>query len=153
MPPSQLWRTVINVDQQVVERHTVVIPGINLEYPRVDERYPHVVYAPCSLIKSSGLSDPTTGFCQIDTTKDSVQYWWAPPKLFCGELVPVPKRDSNGNEVPGGGSWLLGLVHDALRKRVSLGVLDSERFQEGPVCLIHLKHALTWGLHCSFTKA
>lgn len=154
MPPSQLWRTVVNVDKQIVERHGVVIPGINLEYPRVDDRYPHVVYAPCSWIKpESGRSDPPTGFCRIDTTTDTVQYWWGPPKVFCGELIPVPKRDKHGTEIAGGGSWLLSLVHDALRKRVSLVILDSERFEEGPVCWIHLQQPLTWGLHGSFTNA
>jgi hypothetical protein len=42
------------------------------------------------------------------------------------------------------------MLYDYTNQRASLVILDSENFADGPICRIHLRHALAYGLHGSF---
>jgi carotenoid cleavage dioxygenase-like enzyme len=130
MPPSVLYRTVVDLDEEKVLEHGVAIPGLTLKFPQVDDRQPHIVYGPCAGIdESSGRTTPLTGYCRIDTRQDTIQFWWADNKMFTEELIPVPKQQRS----EGTGSWLLRTVHDADREVTSVAILDSEKIEQGPV--------------------
>ena len=140
VPPSYLFRTIVDLPTGAVISHEQVAPGHVIEFPMQDERN-DAVY--CSLAATNDISVPGTGFCRYNAD-DSVDYWWAPHRIFTGELHPVPKDNSRG-------SWLLGMLYDAGRKRTSLAIFDSERFTKGPVCQLHLGHHVTYGLHSTFS--
>ena len=144
LPPPSLYRTVVNLETHEVVSHQTVIDGLVMELPVADDANPHrFIYG----VAYSDTADylPPTGLCKVDTERDTVDYWWSEHRTFVGEAISVAKR--NGDP----GSWVLSVVSDAARKRSSLVILDSERFSQGPVARIHLKHHLPYGLHSSFS--
>jgi len=144
LPPPSLYRTVVNLETHEVVSHETVIDGLVMELPVADDADPHrFIYG----VAYSDTADylPPTGLCKVDTERDTVDYWWSEHRTFVGEAISVAKR--NGDP----GSWVLSVVSDAARKRSSLVILDSERFSQGPVARIHLKHHLPYGLHSSFS--
>jgi all-trans-8'-apo-beta-carotenal 15,15'-oxygenase len=143
VPPALLYRTVVDLESEEVLSHEEVIPGAVVEFPVQDERDPSNVYF--SVASTDYTSLPGSGLCKIDTDDSSVQYWWAENRVFTGEVLPVAKKNGNA------GSWLLTLLYDAGNKRTTLGILDSENFEAGPLCRLHLKHHITFGLHGSFS--
>ena len=145
VPPSLLYRTVLDLQTEQVISHDQVKKGDVIEFPTQDDREPHKVY--CSIASTNNTSIPGTGFVQYDLQTSTAKYWWAEHRVFTGEMMPVPKQ--NGEP----GSWLLALIYDAANRRTSLVILDSERFEDGPICRLHLKHHLSYGLHSSFAPA
>jgi all-trans-8'-apo-beta-carotenal 15,15'-oxygenase len=146
VPPSLFYKTVLDLTSQRVISHEQVYDGDVIEFPTQDAREPHVVY--CSIASRDNTSMPGTGFCRYDLSASTApQYWWAPHRVFTGEITPVSKR--NGEK----GSWLLALLYDADRCRTSLAILDSEKFVDGPIGKLHLHHHLSYGLHGSFAAA
>lgn len=144
VPPSLLFETVVDLQTQSVLRHEELVEGLVMEFPTQDEQ--GRVY--CCAGNTDNESLPGTGFCQIDLqAPDTHRIWYAGPKTFCGEITPVSKR--NGEQ----GSWLLGYLYDYSGQRTTLAIFDSERFMDGPVCRIHLRSPLAWGLHGSFAEA
>jgi all-trans-8'-apo-beta-carotenal 15,15'-oxygenase len=144
VPPGVLFRTAVNVDTGLVESHEPLIPGLVMEFPVHDAVETSVVY--CTAAGTNTISMPLTGFAKVDTISGDVKYWWAEPKIFTGELTPVTKM--NGEK----GSWLLGIIFDKLNERASLVILDSERFEDGPICRVHLPHPLPYQLHGSYSS-
>lgn len=144
VPPAMLYRTVVDLEANEVISHKEVIEGLVMEFPTQDEREPHIIYCAASSVDYTSL--PGTGHCKIDTKRDAIDFWWAEPKIFTGEMTPVAKR--NGEK----GSWLLTILYDAVNKRASLGIFDSERFEHGPICRIHLAHSLSYFLHGQFAE-
>jgi all-trans-8'-apo-beta-carotenal 15,15'-oxygenase len=146
VPPSLLYRTVIDLQSETsIPSHEEVCPGSVIEFLSQDERETHNVY--CSIATTDYTSMPGTGFCQYNMVTSTTRHWWAENRIFTGEILPVPKR--NGEP----GSWLLAVLYDAEKRRSSLAILDSEKLEEGPVCRLHLKHHLSYGLHGSFCAA
>jgi carotenoid cleavage dioxygenase-like enzyme len=153
---------VVDVEEGRLVSHMEVAPGLVMEFPtqeqdqeEEDERPGdpsggrsaadlHTIY--CSAASADYTSLPGTGHAKVDTRSNTVEYWWAGPKIFTGEMTPVPKR--NG----GGGAWLLTLLFDASRRTASLAILDSHRFGRGPVARIHLPHSLAYCLHGAFVE-
>jgi all-trans-8'-apo-beta-carotenal 15,15'-oxygenase len=144
VPPGVMYRTVVNVDTGIVESHEQPIPGLVMEFPVHDEVETNIAY--CAAASTDNTSMPGTGFAMVDTKSGDVKYWWAEPKIFTGELTPVTKM--NGQK----GSWLLGILFDKLNERGSLTILDSERFEDGPICRVHLPHPIPYELHGSFSR-
>jgi carotenoid cleavage dioxygenase-like enzyme len=143
VPPSHLYRTIVDLRNNVLLSHEQVIPGLVMEFPTQDDNDGDRVYF--NVACTDNVSLPGTGLGQLDLKNpEAIQYWYAEPKIFTGEVVPVPKR--NGER----GSWLLTMLYDYTKQRASLAILDSEQFADGPVCRIHLRHALAYGLHGSF---
>jgi all-trans-8'-apo-beta-carotenal 15,15'-oxygenase len=145
VPPSHLFRTIVDLRKNVLISHEEVIPGLVMEFPTQDDYDNDRVYFNVACTDNTSL--PGTGVGQLDVNNpEDIQYWYAEPKIFTGEVNTVPKR--NGEK----GSWLLTMLYDYAEKRASLAILDSERFSDGPVCRIHLKHPLAYGLHGSFAE-
>jgi all-trans-8'-apo-beta-carotenal 15,15'-oxygenase len=157
VPPSMLYRTVVDLETQQLISHREVVPGLVMEFPTQEEEEsgfdipsgrskvdPHAIY--CSVASADYTSLPGTGHAKVDTRLNTVQYWWAEPKIFTGEMTPVAKR--NGED----GVWLLTLLFDASHKRASLAILDSQKFEQGPVARIHLPHSLAYCLHGTFIE-
>jgi carotenoid cleavage dioxygenase-like enzyme len=143
VPPSHLCRTIVDLRSNVLLSHEQVIPGLVMEFPTQDDD--DRVYFNVACTNNESL--PGTGLGRLDLDNpEAIQYWYAESKIFTGEVVPVPKR--NGER----GKWLLTMLYDYSKQRVSLAILDSERFADGPICRIHLRHALAYGLHGSFAK-
>ena len=141
-PPNYLFRTIVDLETGTVVSHEQVALGHVVEFPMQDEQ-DDAVY--CSISATNDVALPGTGFCRYNAD-DSIDYWWAPHRVFTGELNPIPKENSPG-------SWLVGTLHDAGRKRTSLAIFDSERFTDGPVCQLHLMHHVTYGIHGEFAKS
>jgi carotenoid cleavage dioxygenase-like enzyme len=157
VPPSLLYRTVVDLEAGRLVSHSEVSPGLVIEFPTQEdadppssERWdtakadPHAIY--CSAASADYRSMPGTGHCKVDTRRDAVEFWWAPPKTFTGEMTPVPKRDGSN------GSWLLTLLFDATSRTASLAILDSLRFEHGPVAVVRLPHSLAYCLHGMFVE-
>jgi all-trans-8'-apo-beta-carotenal 15,15'-oxygenase len=145
VPPSHLFRTIVDLRKNVLISHEEVIPGLVMEFPTQDDYDDDRVYF--NVACTDNVSLPGTGVGQLDLNNpEAIQYWYAEPKIFTGEVCPVPKR--NGEK----GSWLLTMLYDYNKQRASVAILDSERFADGPICRIHLKHALAYGLHGSFSE-
>ena len=134
---------MVDLESEQVVSHEAVVPDLVMEFPTQDDD--GYVYFSAAATDNSSL--PGTGLCKLDLKSREPEYWWAEPKIFTGEIVPVPKR--NGEK----GNWLLTLLYDASRKRTSLAILDSERFEQGPIGRIHLPHSLSYGLHNCFAEA
>ena len=146
VPPTMLYRTVIDLENEKIESHEEVVRGLVLEFPISDAANPdRYVYGGASSTNHEPL--PNVGVCKVDIQNDTAECWWAEHRTFAGEAISVAKR--NGDK----GSWVLTVLYDAAKKRSSLAILDSERFVEGPVARIHLRHHLTFGLHSSFAPA
>lgn len=144
LPPPTLYRTVVDLEMSVVESHQKVFDGLVMELPIADYADPNrFIYG----VAYSDTADylPPTGLCKVDIECDIVDYWWSEHRTFVGEAISVAKR--NGDK----GSWVLSVVSNVAKKRSSLVILDSERFSQGPVARIQLKHHLPYGLHSSFT--
>jgi all-trans-8'-apo-beta-carotenal 15,15'-oxygenase len=145
VPPSHLFRTIVDLRNNVLISHEQVVPGLVMEFPTQDDDDNDRVYF--NVACTDNVSLPGTGLGQLDLNNpEAIQYWYAEPKIFTGEVEPVPKR--NGEK----GSWLLTMLYDYTNQRASLAILDSERFADGPICRIHLKHALAYALHGSFAE-
>jgi all-trans-8'-apo-beta-carotenal 15,15'-oxygenase len=157
VPPSMLYRTIVDLAKRQLVSHEEVVPGLVIEFPTQEDApasndnrdaetmtYPDAIY--CSIASSDYTSMPGTGHCKVDTKHNTVKFWWAEPKIFTGEMTPVAKR--NGES----GSWLLTLLFDAVHRRASLAILDSKKFEQGPVARIHLPHALAYCLHGTFVE-
>jgi len=142
VPPALFYKTVVDLTSGRLVCHEEVCPGTVMDFPVQDEQRPHHVYT--GIAATDAASWPNHGFAKFDTEASTVEYWFAPDRCFTNEAVPVRKR--NGEE----GSWLLGMLYDAASQRTSLAILDSEDIAAGPVCRLHLKHHLTYGLHGSF---
>ena len=145
VPTGLLYRTVVDLETEEVPSHEEVSPGDVIEFPTQDERNPQNVY--CSIASTDNTAAPGTGFAQYNVETSDVHYWWAENRIFTGEIMPVPKQ--NGEE----GSWLLALLYDAGQRRSTLAIFDSEKFRDGPICRLHLKHHLTYSLHGSFSPS
>jgi all-trans-8'-apo-beta-carotenal 15,15'-oxygenase len=144
VPPAKFYSTTVNRQTGKLISHEQVVPGLVMEFQTQDERSPEITYMAAST--TGGESLPGVGYAKVNTTSGLAEYWWAEPKIFTGELLPVAKQ--NGDQ----GSWLLGLLYDATQRRTSLGIMDSERFSEGPIARVHLTHHISYGLHSSFSR-
>ena len=114
-----------------------------MEFPKQDaQQKPEVVYMAVASTNSTSL--PGTGLAKVNTVTNDIEVWWAEHKVFTGESEIVPKR----NGAPG--SWIVTILYDADQRRATVGILDSERFADGPVCRIHLPHSLAYALHSKF---
>lgn len=150
IPPSTLFRTTVDMATGDLLDHSAVIPGLYFEHPHTDPRDPTVIYGPCSNVV--GLSTAPSGYCRIDTKTNEINTWWSEARVFTEEVVVVPKRDEKTKELRDG-CWLLGVLHDAERKRSSLAIVDGDDIERGPICRIHLKHPLAYSLHGTFAPS
>jgi all-trans-8'-apo-beta-carotenal 15,15'-oxygenase len=150
IPPSTLFRTVVDKTTKQLVDHSKVIAGLNFEHPHIDPRDPTVIYGPCS--NTVGLSTAPSGYCRVDTKTNTIQTWWTETRVFTEEVVVVPKRNPETNE-PRDECWLLGVLHDAQENRSSLAIVDGDDIEKGPVCRIHLKHPLAYSLHGTFAPS
>ena len=144
VPPSLLYETVIDVARGTVVSHEEVRPGIVIEFPTQEEDRPNMMYLAIAAEEYTSL--PSAGVCRINTETREMETWWAENQQFTHEVVPVKKENGQA------GSWLLTPIYDAGRRRTTIAILDSEDFSSGPVCRLHLKHHVTYGLHGSFAR-
>ncbi|KAM3573151.1 hypothetical protein VYU27_004898 [Nannochloropsis oceanica] len=78
--------------------------------------------------------------------------------IVVGEGVLAPRILEGGRE---GGQkqeeeelncYWMGIEFDALTGRRSLCVFDAARIKKGPLCKLHLKHRLPWGIHSEWVE-
>jgi all-trans-8'-apo-beta-carotenal 15,15'-oxygenase len=161
VPPAHFYRTTVILDdnddnntnddngnskqEPLVVRHEQVIPGLVMEFPVQDERDLDIIYMCVSSTESDSL--PGVGLGKVNVATDTAEYWWAEPNIFVGEAVSVPKKDTAHAAK---GSWILAFLYDTKIMKTTLAILDSERFEYGPICRIQLPHFVPWGLHSTF---
>ena len=145
VPPSLLYRTVVDLNTGKVTAHEEVTPGITVEFPTQEEDSPEYLY--CIIGSTDYTSLPGTGVVRTHAPTGKIETWWTEPGIFSHEVLPIQK--DNGDD----GYWLLTPLYDAKNQRTSLAILDSNDFSSGPVCRIHLKHHVTYGLHSSFAPS
>jgi carotenoid cleavage dioxygenase-like enzyme len=46
----------------------------------------------------------------------------------------------------------MGIEFDAMTGRRSLCVFDAAKIRRGPLCKLHLKHRLPWGIHSEWVE-
>lgn len=111
-------------------------------------------YLWCTAANDVGASTPPQGFVRFDLRTDAADSWHAPtgrpaaeqPHVFVSEAV-LAARPPKEKEDPELAAYLLGMEMDARRGRRSLCVFDAGDLGKGPLCKLHLKHALPWGIH------
>lgn len=145
VPPSYFYETVVDLQSEKTLSHKEVAPGVVMEFPVALPNNAETVY--CTVAATDYTSLPGTGLCKMNINTSEVEFWWAENKIFTHEVTPVSKLNGEA------GSWLLTMFYDSGERRATLAIFDSERFQEGPVCRLHLKHHLSYGLHGSFSSS
>ena len=139
---------MVDLETAQVLQHEEVCPGIVIEFPTQEENNDNTdeSFVYCPIATEDYTSLPSVGICKINTATSKIETWWAEQGIFTHEAIPVAKSSANK------GSWLLTMLYDAKNQRASLAILDSEDITSGPVCRLHLKHHVTYGLHGSFCK-
>uniref|UniRef100_A0A0G4I4I0 Uncharacterized protein n=1 Tax=Chromera velia CCMP2878 TaxID=1169474 RepID=A0A0G4I4I0_9ALVE len=94
--------------------------------------------------------------------RDSADVWYAGPACFPTEGCfaasvgrdgeTVLRGDSAGEGAGGERGYLLSLVHDDSRDFPYLGVFRADDLASGPVCKLHLRHHVPWGIHTNFSE-
>lgn len=83
------------------------------------------------------LGDPI----RLDVKDGSVDEFWSQPDEWCGELVPIPKKDTSEED----GVWLMALVLSA--ERSELRIFDGEKLNAPAVARIALPHVVPFDFH------
>lgn len=165
IPPTCLWRLEINPKRKECVSLSIAPGAANvciehvLVHPNFNIRKAENVYGTASNLV--GDSTPPCGYVRVKVEKGSptilpdgefnfdVDAYWFGARYFATEPIIVPKRGGNvDNEEE---AYLLGMVHDAARRRDFLAIFDLQRdLREGPVAKIWLKSSLPHGLHGCF---
>mmetsp|Transcript_23330 Transcript_23330/g.73073 ORF Transcript_23330/g.73073 Transcript_23330/m.73073 type:complete len:581 (+) Transcript_23330:23-1765(+) len=164
VPPALLFETVIDLKHRRLLSHASLDPRVNVEHPKTNPDLEGAADAPfCYSTASNVIGDSSApvGWATFDLSQRRFSdFYWAPPSVFCEELVVVPKSPpSPGDASPPAeaddraGVWLLGLMHDIAGERTSLAVLDGADLRAGPVCRVHLPAPIAFGLHGTFVPA
>ncbi|MFB2836010.1 carotenoid oxygenase family protein [Floridanema evergladense] len=147
LSPGQLWRFVINLNEQTVRRQ--MLESRCCEFPWVHPGKvgrPHR-YLYLGAAHAASGNAPLQAILKIDQVSGERQLWSAAPEGFVSEPVFVPAADAV-NEDDG---WILTLVYDSQHHRSNLAILDARNLHQNPVALLHLKHHIPYGLHGNFT--
>jgi all-trans-8'-apo-beta-carotenal 15,15'-oxygenase len=149
LSPGQLWRFVVNLDEQTVQRQ--MLESRCCEFPWVHPakvgRLHRYLYLGAAHTASGNA--PLQAILKIDQVSGERQLWSSAPDGFVSEPIFVPATNAvNENEDHG---WIMTLVYDSENDRSHLVILDARNLQQNPVAKLHLKHHVPYGLHGSFT--
>ena len=116
-------------------------------------------YLWCTAANDVGASTPPQGFVCFDLRTNAADSWSAArgraaaeqPHVFVSEGVLAARPPRGKEEDPELAAYLLGMEMDARTGRRSLCVFEAGDLGKGPVCKLHLKHALPWGIHNEWT--
>ncbi len=151
LPPGQLWRFQLDlstktVKRQLLEKRCCEFPYIHPE--QMGRPYQQVYLAAAHQTEGNA---PLQAILKLDPNSGSRELWSAAPRGFVGEPIFVPRlRQPQGN-TPEQDGWIITLVYDAAYHRTDVVILPADRFKEGPIARLHLKHHIPYGLHGSFT--
>ena len=159
LPPGQLWRFRVNLQDKTVNRK-LVEPRC-CEFPVV---HPAHVGRPYRYVYLGAAhhpegNAPLQAVVKVDLETGDRQLWSAAPRGFAGEPIFVPRSPSayrdhlptgtyDGAEDDG---WVLLLSFNAERDCSDLVILDARDLNRGAIARLHLKHHVPYGLHGTFT--
>jgi all-trans-8'-apo-beta-carotenal 15,15'-oxygenase len=165
IPPTCLWRLEIDPRRKECVSLNIAPGAANvcmehiLVHPNFNIRKAENVYGTTSNLV--GDSTPPCGYVRVKVESGSptilpegafnkdVDAYWFGTRCFATEPIIVPK--SGGDPDNEEEAYLLGMVHDATRRRDFLAIFDLERdLRDGPVAKIWLKSSLPHGLHGCF---
>lgn len=160
LPIIRLHR--LEVDLRAGTAAFSLVPGMAETFIDFPKAHPSFEMRParhlwCTASNDCGLSSPPQGFVRFDLQTDKADSWHAPgpraeaeqPHVFVSEAVLAPRSPREGEDEELA-AYLLGMEFDALTGRRSLCVFEAGALGQGPVCKLHLKHALPWGIHNEF---
>jgi len=90
--------------------------------------------------------DPPQGFMQLDLRTSERKYHYCGQRSFTADLEIVPKSEAGATEKEDA-IWLIANVFDASVQKTYFLILDGERFDEGPVAKVWLKHHIPHAIH------
>ncbi|MCB1097585.1 MAG: carotenoid oxygenase family protein [Verrucomicrobiae bacterium] len=109
------------------------------EYPRIDPRFDggkhshiFVSYDVCERV-----------LARVNTTTGAVNGWNPPAHQYPSELVMIPRS----NRTDEGDGYAISLIYDELEDRSHVAILDTARFEDGPVARVHLGHPVPMTFH------
>lgn len=144
LPPGQLWRFNLDLDNNVGTRR-LVDPRC-VEFPQVS---PDLIGHPHNWIFLGAAHEaegnaPLQAILKINPESGQQESWSADPKGFVGEPIFVPRSEVEND------GWVITLLYDAAYNRTDVAILDGKCISHGPVACLHLKHHVPYGLHGSF---
>jgi len=147
LPPSQLWRSRLNlsngtVDRQILESRGCEFPVLNGD--RVGRNYRYVYLGAAH--QPTGNA-PLQALLKLDLETGEEDFYSFAPRGFGGEPIFVP-RPGGVDEDDG---WVLVLAYNAAEHRSDLAIFDAKKVSQGPMTTLHLSYHIPYGLHGSFT--
>ena len=109
------------------------------EFPRLDPRYDGRQHGHVFLSHDSGEHV----LAKLDVDGGRVDAWMLPDTQFPSEIVMVPRSAS----APEGDGYAMSLVYDEEADRSHVIILDTARFEEGPIATIYLEHHVPMTFH------
>ncbi|XP_052164052.1 carotenoid 9,10(9',10')-cleavage dioxygenase 1-like isoform X3 [Oryza glaberrima] len=161
---SRLYEWRLNMKSMSVIEKYLTGAGIDMEFPVINDKYvglnhkyayAQVVDSQGSLAGGCGIVRPKFGgFAKLyleDKIKPcqdliNVEYHHLGRNKFCSGATFVPKVNG-ANEDDG---WIISFVHDEEINNSQAHIIDAQRFENGPVAKIILKHRVPYGFHGAF---
>lgn len=141
--PNYLTRWIFNLKTRKIVKER--LDNINVEFPRIDERwvgrnYRHA-YLNCSINKNLvNLFDAIVHY-DLKTNQKKIHQFGE--GSFPLEPIFVPRSRS----APEGDGFLLSYVYRKAEKRSDLIILDAQHVQNEPLAIIQLPHRVPFGFH------
>ena len=85
---------------------------------------------------------------QVDVTSCKVKSWVPPAMQFPSEIVFVPRS----NDAPEGDGFAMSLIYDERQDQSHVAVLDTARFEDGPIARVHLGHPVPMTFHGTWVQ-
>lgn len=170
LPPIRLHKLEVNLRRRTAS--FALVPGMEFTFVDFPKAHPAGGYEIrrrarhlwMTASNDAGISSPPQGFVHLDLdhhhhddeqATGRTDSWHAPgpramaeqPHVFVSEAVLAPRPPKQQGEDAEVAAYLLALEFDALTGRRSLCVFDAAALAKGPLCRLHLRHALPWGIH------
>jgi all-trans-8'-apo-beta-carotenal 15,15'-oxygenase len=146
-PAGQLWRYGLDLEQKTVTETCLLsrsseFPTLHPQWVGQRHRYLYL-----NVTDQPTGNAPLQAIQKLDLAGDGASFWSAAPQGFVGEPVFVPYPDGTQEDA----GWVLMMVYDAAHGRSNVVILEAQNIAAGPVCRLHLKHHVPYGLHGCFS--
>lgn len=127
------------------------VSQIPLEFARVNEDYLGVKtrYGYASRFGNTSLNLQFGGVLKHDRQGDHIEVIDLPDGVYTQEFVFAPRVGSTGED----DGYVVGFVYDEHRKASETWVIDSRRFEKGPIAKIRVPARVPYGFHSHWVSA
>lgn len=141
--PNYLTRWIFDLEKRTLQKER--LDNINVEFPRIDERFVgrkqrHAYMNGTINLEKPNLFDVIIHY-DAQSNKKNIHHFGA--GSFPLEPIFVP-RSANA---PEGDGFLLSYVYREAQKRSDLVILDAQRVNEEPLAIVQLPHRVPFGFH------